>query len=134
MSDRRALLRLQVDHAALRLKVAPIKFGLGNKYNPDQPRVSAGSPHGGQWVGAGGGSAFGARSRTPQENPRRVRTAQVVMGSLVTQPGSGRDIRCVYRFGFGDVVVQGSVLGTCQDRVPPSAVVHGRMLNDNRKG
>lgn len=84
--------------------------------------------------GCGRRLCFRREVATSQENPRRVRTAQVVMGSLVTQPGSGRDIRCVYRFGFGDVVVQGSVLGTCQDRVPPSAVVHGRMLNDNRKG
>lgn len=133
MFDRRALLRLQADHAALRLEVELIKFGLGIKYNPDQPRVSAGSPGGGQWVGAGGGFASGGRSRTSQENPRRMRTAQVMMGALVTQLGSGRDIRCVYRFGFGDVVVQGSVLGTCQDRVLPSAVVHGQMLNDNRR-
>ncbi|WP_245418964.1 hypothetical protein [Phyllobacterium endophyticum] len=48
------------------------------KYNPDQPRVSAGNPDGGQWTDGGGGGgggqpltqeAFDQRSGGPKEKP-----------------------------------------------------------------
>ncbi|WP_454915837.1 hypothetical protein [Xanthobacter sediminis] len=133
MADGRAMLKSQSDHAALKLMVALVKLGLEPKYNPDQPRVPAGTPDGGQWIGVNRGTASGARSRSNFDKPRWVRTAQVELGSLVTQLGSGRDIRCVYRFDHGDVVVPGPILGGCPSITPSAAVVHGQKLNDNRK-
>lgn len=34
-------------------------FDIGAKYRPDQPRVPAGNPDGGQWTDGGGGATFG---------------------------------------------------------------------------
>jgi hypothetical protein len=47
--------------AALRFKLALIKGALRLKvFNPNQPRVPAGNPDGGQWTDAGGGTGFGS--------------------------------------------------------------------------
>ena len=58
---RRELLRLTADHASLRVSFALIKLGyvLRRKYRPDQPRVPAGNPDGGQWTSEGGRQGTG---------------------------------------------------------------------------
>lgn len=51
------LLSLRSDLAALRMQLAltKLRHALRRKYRPDQPRVPAGNPHGGQWTDEGGG-------------------------------------------------------------------------------
>jgi hypothetical protein len=48
----RELTRLRCEHAALRVSFALIRLQhvLARKYRPDQPRVPAGNPDGGQWT------------------------------------------------------------------------------------
>jgi hypothetical protein len=43
---------------------------LARKYNPNQPRVPAGNPDGGQWTdgGAGGAGSLGLFQITPRDN------------------------------------------------------------------
>jgi hypothetical protein len=52
---RRELLRLRADHASIQMSFALLKLGyvLRRKYRPDQPRVPAGTPDGGQWINDG---------------------------------------------------------------------------------
>ena len=69
-----------------------------NKYSPDQPRVSAGDPAGGQWTsGGGGGASAGASGSTSTDNPRGARVTHVqflppilaeppVLPPLLTEP------------------------------------------------
>ena len=61
----RELVRLRCEHAALRVSVALIRLqrALQRKYRPDQPRVPAGNPDGGQWTSEGGGSSAVSRAR-----------------------------------------------------------------------
>jgi hypothetical protein len=54
----REVLRLRHDFAKLKLEYDLRRFH--QKYSPDQPRVPAGNPDGGQWTSAGG---EGARTR-----------------------------------------------------------------------
>jgi len=55
---RRSLNRIQDEVLLLRRDIAAGKYA--HKYNPDQPRVPAGSSGGGQWTsGGGGGLGFG---------------------------------------------------------------------------
>lgn len=50
-----AFRRFDTDFAALKVKWAGMKFAaLAVKYDPNQPRVPAGNPDGGQWTGTGG--------------------------------------------------------------------------------
>lgn len=47
--------RYRTDLAAFRLKSSGMKFAaLARKYDPNQPRVPAGNPDGGQWTSTGG--------------------------------------------------------------------------------
>lgn len=64
-SIRRA--RLEQDIATLKAECLAFDAGLRAarlalwlRYDPDQPRVPAGSPDGGQWTGGGGGGITGA--------------------------------------------------------------------------
>jgi hypothetical protein len=114
----RALLRRHV--AFVREIRSARRFLLEWRYDPDQPRVPAGSPDGGQWTS---GEASGEQS---------LQIAQAYsFGSLIAEipvPG-GR--RCVYQFSFGAVVVGGGVYVRCLPRIPSAGVVHGYFLNDN---
>jgi Bacterial CdiA-CT RNAse A domain len=57
------LLRLKWLAAATRFELAMLRHARALKYSPDQPRVPAGNPDGGQWTDGGGGSSS-PRSRT----------------------------------------------------------------------
>jgi hypothetical protein len=55
----REVLALRAANARVRIMLADLKFelalrALGRKYSPDQPRVPAGNPDGGQWTDGGG--------------------------------------------------------------------------------
>jgi Bacterial CdiA-CT RNAse A domain len=58
---RAELLRLRSDIAALRMELTFIKLqhALRTKYDPNQSRVPAGNPDGGQWTSEGGGQGTG---------------------------------------------------------------------------
>lgn len=84
-SDHAKLAQLRTEHAALRLEweLLKLKFGLGRKYDPDQPRVPAGNPDGGQWTngndefdeGAGGGGSGDNSEQLDQIAARRISPA-----------------------------------------------------------
>lgn len=60
------LRQLGYDHAVLALELGQIKYAYyARKFNPNQSRVPAGSPGGGQWDGGGGAStqSIGYRSQ-----------------------------------------------------------------------
>jgi hypothetical protein len=62
-----ALIRSDVEPAAVikALGLGPVPDGLG-EYNPDQPRVPAGNPDGGQWTRDGSaGAAADAKTKKP---------------------------------------------------------------------
>jgi hypothetical protein len=109
----------------LRRELAEVKFALAmrriaHKYDPNQPRVPAGDPAGGQWT-----NHQGSTDDAP------VVLAQAGFGVLVTEipvPG-GR--RCVYNFGVFSVAVPGPVNFRCHRRAHWSGVTHGTLLNDN---
>jgi hypothetical protein len=50
------------------------KLIISRKYNPDQPRVPAGNPDGGQWAGAGSGSSTERADQPPTDQgfPQQV--------------------------------------------------------------
>ena len=57
-SDRAALSRARVNLAALRHELALMRWAriiLYRSYDPNQPRVPAGSSEGGRWAGSDGG-------------------------------------------------------------------------------
>ncbi len=68
------------------IKLAQLADAVGAKFNPNQPRVPAGNPDGGQWTGSGGGSAA---------------TGQAFGGSLVDQrqlAASDRQAECEIQY------------------------------------
>lgn len=134
MRNDAALIRLRADHASVRLDVALLKLRRALKYNPDQPRVPAGNPDGGRWVGDGGGGAGGGLARRPAgEGSQPVRIAQYERGALISRYGAiGGRTWCVYRFSFGDITVPGPTNRDCVLAPLSSAVLHGQILNDNR--
>jgi hypothetical protein len=92
------------------------------KYSPDQPRVPAGGPDGGQWT-SGDTSALDS-----------TRLAQYEFGSLIGQAvirnGIGR--MCFYRFSFGIVMVPGAINLGCLSTMPSAGADHGTLIgNDN---
>ena len=121
--------RREVEANAARWRARQLRLSQ-RQFNPNQPRVGAGVPEGGQFVGAGGVSSrvrYGSGSK-PSDN---IVLAGYSFGILIAEipvPG-GR--RCVYEFDFGNVVVPGAVHLECSPKVPSSAVTHGYMLNDN---
>jgi len=105
-------------------------------FDPNQPRVPAGSPDGGQWTdGGGGGRTIPASAgRDTNDSNDSVRVAsQIEFGVLLGQSpihptrGGGRD--CFYRFSYGIVAVRQSATFACPDRIPWSAATHGRLIN-----
>jgi hypothetical protein len=97
-------LRLALDVAILELK--PIFeqalawfIDFERRYRPDQPRVPAGNPHGGQWTDAGGAS----RSRNSSGTKKPIKTA--LAGVLVLQKvgvgQAGMMRMCTYEDMFG---------------------------------
>lgn len=83
---------LAIKLATLELKLHNFLAALERHYRPDQPRMPAGRPEGGQWTRVGGSSG-GSRTRT------------ALTGVLILQRvGVGRDglIRhCIYQDMFG---------------------------------
>jgi hypothetical protein len=130
-SERDELLRLKSELAVIRADIRWQKAPRARKaYNPNQPRVPAGNPDGGQWTsGDGGGDAD--RRELVDDRPRQTELAQSGFGTLVVEiprPG-GRD--CVYKFSFFSVIVRGPASFRCSPFAHWSAVTHGRRLNDN---
>ena len=75
------ILAFRCNLSALRFKLALLKWRIKAGFNPNQPRVPAGNPDGGQWTSEGGGSSGGG-------GQQRVRLADA--GSAVN-PGVTSD-------------------------------------------
>jgi len=81
------------EHLELRRQLADIKFELAlrrifHKYSPDQPRVPAGNPDGGQWTSGGGSGAAHDDGDAPQDRDSLAQDR----GSLLA-PGPGQEPR-----------------------------------------
>jgi hypothetical protein len=120
------LLRLKWQAAALRFEMAlgrhdrALKYG----YHPDQPRVPARNPNGGQWTSEAGAGSSGGK--------QPARTAQAGFGVLVAEIPLARGRNWVYNFGNFSVVVPGPINFSCPSTSPLAGTTHGTLLNDNR--
>jgi hypothetical protein len=95
LSDRRTALAISL--ATLQLKLYALADTLERRYSPDQPRVSAGNPDGGQWIGGAGGEALQRDRRAPL----RVALAARLVGQRIGF-GDDRVIRhCYYQDMLG---------------------------------
>jgi hypothetical protein len=128
----RELASLRYEFAALRMQFALLKLAHLHRtalhpphYNPEQPRVPAGNPDGGQWTRIDGAAIA---EQDPQEGSQ---LAQGGFGRLVVELPRGGGRECVYNFGAINVIVPGPKNFRCPDRAHWSAVTHGRLLNDN---
>jgi len=99
------------------------------KYSPDQPRVPAGNPGGGQWTD-GGTSGTNPQAASTSD---LARVAQYSFGKLIGKAQiPGRGWMCFYRFDFGTVMVPGLTNLGCQNMITSAGVVHGVLIaNDN---
>ena len=90
--------RAQYDIAALSFEWKLLKRVRALKaYNPDQPRVPAGNPDGGQWTGDGGGRIRLAGEipqndtpEVPEEEPPTVRARNAVLRAVARAAGFWR--------------------------------------------
>ena len=101
----RELARLRCEHAAIRVSTALIRLqrALQRKYRPDQPRVPAGNPDGGQWTSEGGGTAAVSRARRIAE----VIQICVTSGkSLTTNEFGVKRFRVIYECPGGQTIEQ----------------------------
>lgn len=118
----REVLKIKAEIAELRYELMWAELCRKYGYNPNQPRVPAGSGiESGRW--AAGGSAA----------PDRTRVAQYSIGTLVGQSRvRGRGWVCFYKFSFGTVMVDGSTNLGCSAWMPSAGVSHGKLIaNDN---
>jgi HK97 family phage portal protein len=91
------------------------RAGVGRwKYSPDQPRVPAGSPEGGQWTAqstVAGGPEYGT-----------------LLGENLVHISRGGGKDCFYWFSYGVVAIRQSATFACPDRIPWFAATHGRLI------
>ncbi len=77
--SRNVLLKARYAFAVAQLELRRLLISRARKqYNPNQPRVPAGSSDGGQWTSGGGGS--GPRSEYAQLKPRRLPVGHRIIG------------------------------------------------------
>ena len=94
-ASQRTTLALRRVRAALASHILDVKFAALKRavkaFDPNQPRVPAGNPHGGRWTRIGGGGGPGLGGLLLEDNPDnelpRVRVAQARRGGR----GRGRD-------------------------------------------
>ena len=112
----------------LELKLYDFLRVLERHYSPNQPRVLAGNPDGGQWT-AGAGAAGG---RTGNSS-RRVAMELTPLGTLRSQIRlrDGSQL-CVYDFGLQLWMIPSNakVIG-CPPMMTQSIFAYGLRLNDN---
>lgn len=72
------------------------------KYSPDQPRAEAGSPEGGQWVSAMGGTMLG---RPMRDKEKQQRAALV---DLMQRPGGARAREIMAALGWNNIERSGA--------------------------
>ena len=112
----------------LELKLYDFLRVLERHYSPNQPRVLAGNPDGGQWT-AGAGAAGG---RTGNSS-RRVAMELTPLGTLHSQIRlrDGSQL-CVYDFGLQLWMIpsDAKVIG-CPRTMTQSIFAYGLRLNDN---
>ena len=83
---------LRADHERVSIELTDVKFALAlrrifHKYSPDQPRVPAGNPDGGQWTGGSGESAPRPNTAAPSDEPLSSFPASAPSYENVDGPG-----------------------------------------------
>lgn len=114
----------------LELKVYSFVFLLERHYNPDQPRVPAGNPDGGEWMD--GGRRLPASGRTAATllvaastknfkyacrilklDPKR---ASIVLHAVKEDEYLGGADNCTFDTDTGDILYNGEVIGNLKER------------------
>lgn len=85
-------LMLAIKLATLDLKLQSLEFALERHYRPDQPRVPAGHPQGGQWTRVGG---------SQPEDRTRIALAGVLIMQRVGVGDDGMIRHCIFEDMFG---------------------------------
>jgi len=98
------------------------------KFDPNQPRVPAGSSDGGQWTDGGGGGGSGS------VGDQIVRIASAGIATLVAElPYTGGGRYCVYDIGGRHVIIPGPNYAACMPWTTYAGTWHGTLLNDSRR-
>ena len=73
---RTQILELRCNHAAIRMEFAALRCMLALKagFDPNQPRVPAGRPEGGQWTDSGSGGSNARRVAEPSSESADARS------------------------------------------------------------
>jgi GNAT superfamily N-acetyltransferase len=89
---------------------APPMPGAGDrvKYDPDQPRVPAGSPEGGEWAGGGGGGGSGG-GPAPTESRPAPRPSSATVGVEASSPEREAQVRDTVHRLFGRHLDKGAL-------------------------
>jgi hypothetical protein len=132
IATRFAFSSLKWQLAAIELQIKLVRFIIALKaYNPEEPRISAGNPGGGRWTRIGGIGRAPSLERAPSRQQSEL--AEGDIGTLISElryPG-GNGRKCVYKFSFGSVIVEGPRYAACKGDVFWFEVTHGQILNDN---
>ena len=83
-ADRQARLGIALDHAWIGWMIADLRWHLARKYSAGQPRVPAGDPDGGQWVGDNGRRRNGEGASSPAARVVAVRPAPADDRSVIS--------------------------------------------------
>jgi hypothetical protein len=87
-AERRSLhseaLRIRADIAALKFRATVARFALlcGKAYNPNQPRVPAGDPAGGQWTRIGTSLVHAGLPKIPKRPPPTTKERNVIIKAV----------------------------------------------------
>jgi hypothetical protein len=116
----RAAVEIKYELAALRVQVAMLRHTYVCRkagFNPNQPRVPAGSREGGQWTDAGGGSGSGSNSGGGT-NPDRGTMQRVRLADArdVLNPGVMSDVT-------SDPIIPGARYAQTQIEIKPNTLI-----------
>lgn len=90
--------------ATLEIELKLLTRALERRYSPDQPRVAAGNPDGGQWTSGGGGAGSSSRvagGRPESRKPIKTALAGVLIMQRVGVGDSSLVRHCIYQDMFG---------------------------------
>jgi hypothetical protein len=132
---------LAVELKRLRSELAQLRFDLelrklaayARKYSPNQPRVPAGNPDGGQWMREGNTLDSSSLAASAQQFAQ-LGEIGTLLGTAIVHPslGGGRD--CFYKFSYGIVALRQSANFVCPPAIPWSAATHGRLIKMTTDG
>jgi len=128
LSPKTGGLELSIRLATLEIELKLLTRALERRYSPDQPRVAAGNPDGGQWTSGGGASSrallsgarvaaktndFNYACRVLRLNPDK---ASDVLHAIKNREGLGGANNCTFDTETGDVFFNGEPIGNLKER------------------